>query len=122
MEAKIITPLVTVLVLYALAGLAGRRRREVVLVLRFQNQEAAVEGFLRKVAYWSRITGRRVRLVVLVDRSRDLTEAIVGRLSGELGLLTPGDAPPESEARLFDARPLTGRQLARLSLHRFLAA
>ena len=127
METRIIAPVAAVLVLYVVVCLADRKNPGLVLILRFKDQEEAVEGFLRKVANFVRFTGLRVEMVVFVDQSRDLTEAIVDRLAIELGFLisSPDDRWPPSiglRTRFFDARPLNGRQLARLSLRTLLAA
>ncbi|HUW63503.1 MAG TPA: hypothetical protein VMW83_02220 [Spirochaetia bacterium] len=127
METRIIAPVAAVLVLYVVVCLADRKNPGLVLILRFKDQEEAVEGFLRKVANFARFTGLRVEMVVFVDHSRDLTEAIVGRLAGELGFLVsspdvpPRPAGPGPRTRFFDARPFSGRQLARLSLRTLLA-
>lgn len=127
METRIIAPVAAVLVLYAVVSLTGRKNPGLVLILRFADQEEAVEGFLRKVAAFVHLTGLSVQMVVFVDHSRDLTEAIVGRLAAELGfLVSPAEGPcPEpggARTRLFDARTLSGRQLARLSPRVLLAA
>jgi hypothetical protein len=125
METRIIAPVAAVLVLYVVVCLADRKNPGLVLILRFKNQEEAVEGFLRKVAGFVRFTGLRVEMVVFVDHSRDLTEAIVGRLAEELGFLVSSPdvhCPAGPRTRFLDARPLSGRQLARLSLRALLAA
>ena len=125
METRIIAPAVAVLVLYAVVCLRDRGTAGLVLILRFADQEEAVEGFLRKVAWWAGCTGARVELVVLVDSSRDLTETIVRRLARDLGFHVPPDGCPQEPrvgTRCFDARRLTGSQLARVPLANLLTA
>jgi len=125
MAVRIIAPALAVLVLYVVVCLRDRRQADFALILRFADQEEAVEGFLRKVAWWAGCSGRRIELVVMVDSSRDLTEAIVRRLARDLGFHVPSGGclgKPAAGTRCFDARRLTGSQLARLPLASLLTA
>jgi len=124
MESRIIAPAAALLVLYAVVCLLDRPKPGLVLILRFADQEEAVEGFLRKVVWWAGCTGRRIHLVVLVDSSRDRTETIVHRLARDLGFHVRGDpcpAEPGAGTRCFDARRFSGHQLAHLPLSSLLA-
>lgn len=128
METGIIAPVAAVLVAYVVVCLADRRNPGLVLILRFRDQEEAVEGFLRKVAAFACFTGLRVEIVVFVDHSRDLTETIVDRLAEELGFFWSLPDGPNyqwrsgTRTRFFDARSFNGYQLARLSLRALLSA